>query len=110
MTAKPTLALNIIGTLAMRLRGFARLVESLTLKDASARLASYLLDLSRDRAALSVQLPIAKAQLAARLGTAQETLSRSLRRLREAGVLEVVAPHHRPRPRAAGRNRRGRFF
>lgn len=90
IAAQPTLALNMIGTLSLRLRGFARLVEALTLKDASARLAAYLLDLGREQASPRLTLPVAKAQLAAQLGIAQETLSRSLRRLREAGVLDVA--------------------
>jgi CRP/FNR family transcriptional regulator len=90
VSAKPSLALNMIATLAMRLRGFARLVEALSLKDAGSRLAAYLLELSRKQASLSVSLPVTKAELAARLGTAQETLSRSLRRLREAGLLKVA--------------------
>jgi CRP/FNR family transcriptional regulator len=90
VSAKPSLALNMIATLAMRLRGFARLVEALSLKDAGSRLAAYLLELSRKQASLNVSLPVTKAELAARLGTAQETLSRSLRRLREAGLLKVA--------------------
>jgi CRP/FNR family transcriptional regulator len=89
ISQRPTLALNMIGTLAMRLRAMSRLVEALALKDVGARLATYLLDLAREQATLKVSLPVTKAQLAARLGTAQETLSRALRRLREAGVLKV---------------------
>jgi CRP/FNR family transcriptional regulator len=89
IAANPSLALNMIATLALRLRSFAALVEALTLKDASARLAAYLLDLSRAQASPKVSLPVAKAELAASLGIAQETLSRTLKRLREAGLLRV---------------------
>jgi CRP/FNR family transcriptional regulator len=89
IAAQPALALNMIGTLALRLRGFAALVEALALKDASARLATYLLELWREQAAPELTLPMTKGELAARLGTAQETLSRALRRLKEAGLVRV---------------------
>jgi CRP-like cAMP-binding protein len=89
ISAKPALALNMIGTLALRLRGFASLVEALALKDASARLAAYLLELSRQQAGPELTLPVTKAQLAARLGTVQETLSRTLGKLRDDGLIKV---------------------
>lgn len=89
VAARPALALNMIATLALRLRGFAALVEALALQDVAARVAAYLDELSRAQGALSVTLPVTKAELAASLGMAQETLSRALRRLKEAGVVAV---------------------
>jgi len=94
IAAKPALALNMIGTLAMRLRSFAALVEALTLKDASSRLAAYLLELA-ERKSTSYQgksyldLEMKKGELASRLGTVSETLSRAFRKLKEEGLIEV---------------------
>jgi len=89
IAAKPALALNMITTLALRLRGFAQLVETLTLKDAASRLAAYLLGLCREQGGRQLSLPATKGELAAQLGIAQETLSRTLRRLKDDGLIQV---------------------
>jgi CRP/FNR family transcriptional regulator len=67
------------------------LVEDLALREAPARLARYLLDLARDDAdaGAAVTLPIRKVELAALLGTRQETLSRALRKLSDRRVIRV---------------------
>ena len=66
-------------------------LENLTLKEAPQRVAAYLLDLS-DRAdgAREVTLDVTKGHLAGLLGTAQETLSRVLKKMKEAGYIEVA--------------------
>ncbi len=92
--SNPQLAVNMIAALCRLLRGLVDMVEELSLKDVSARLAKYLLDLSlRARKAGqpgdTVELPITKTELAARLGTVSETLSRTLAKLAEAGVIAV---------------------
>ena len=78
----PSLALNMLATLARRLRQLAALVEDLALKEVPMRLAAYLLYQSEERhGAPEWSLEIAKGQLANLLGTSPETLSRVLRRL-----------------------------
>ncbi len=86
----PSLALNMLAVLAGRLREFTRLVEDLSLKELPGRLASYLVQLQdaqggRDQ----VNLEVSKGTLAKVLGTSQETLSRVLKRMNEAGIIEV---------------------
>jgi CRP/FNR family transcriptional regulator len=86
----PSLAMSMLAILSTRLRQFAGLIESLSLKEVPGRLASYLLYLS-DKAGGSVvlDLDIPKALLANLLGTIPETLSRILARMAGEGLLEV---------------------
>lgn len=73
----PSLALNMLAILSVRLRQFTVQVENLSLKEVPARLASYLIYLTKEQEnADSVTLPISKGQLASLLGTIPETLSR----------------------------------
>ena len=70
------------------------MVEELSLKDVSARLSKYLLDLcaqsgrSSERG-VEFELDISKSQLASKLGTISETLSRALRKLRDRKIIRV---------------------
>lgn len=86
----PNLAMNLLADLSQRLRQLTMLVESLSLKKSPARLAAYLLHLSTElRQADEVELDVAKGQLATLLGTTPETLSRTLKKLTESGIIEV---------------------
>ena len=82
------MAINMIAGLSRYLRQFATQVEQLTFQDVPARLAKYLLTLPGAETG-SVVLPISKGQLASNLGTVSETLSRTLRKLSDEGLLEV---------------------
>lgn len=90
----PRFALNLIVTLSLLLRKFARQIEELSFAEVPARLASYLLELA-DRRSTTFQgrtyldLDVRKGELAARLGTVGETLSRTFRKLREEGVIDM---------------------
>lgn len=85
----PTLALNMLGVMSLRLRKFAGLIEDLSLKEVPGRLAAYLLFLSdRSPDPGHLELEITKGQLAALLGTIPETLSRILTRMSRLGFLE----------------------
>lgn len=73
----PSLALNMLAILSVRLRQFTVQVENLSLKEVPARLASYLIYLTEEQNnGEVVSLPISKGQLASLLGTIPETLSR----------------------------------
>ena len=85
--AHAQIAINMIGGLSRFLRQFAMQIEDLTFKDVPSRLARYLLDLADD--AERVTLPITKTQLASRLGTVSETLSRTLRKLSDEEIISV---------------------
>jgi CRP/FNR family transcriptional regulator len=81
----PELALSMIGGLVQRLREFVVTIEDLALRDVAARLARYLLENSRDGVCV---LPGTKTQLAARLGTVLEPLSRAFRKLRQEDLIQ----------------------
>lgn len=86
---KPQLSLNMIANLAKMLRQLTRLVEELSLKNVSSRLAAYLLTAADRCQKNKFILEINKSQLAARLGTVSETLSRSLRKLKDQGIIAI---------------------
>lgn len=87
---RPQLAMNMIATLSERLRRFTRLVEDLSLKEVSARLARYILDLSELKGGTDeISLDVTKGQLARSLGTVSETLSRTLGKMKAKGVIDV---------------------
>lgn len=87
---RPDLALRMLGSMSAHLRVLVGMLDDLTLKDVETRLIHWLLRHSRDGSA-TVHLPGTKRVLAAELGTSSETLSRTLARLRDAGLIAVGA-------------------
>jgi CRP/FNR family transcriptional regulator, dissimilatory nitrate respiration regulator len=90
----PQLSLNMIISLSYYLKRFASLVEELSLKEISARVAKYILDLSRrmskeGKPSKEVELDVSKTQLASKLGTISETLSRTLAKMTAKGIIRV---------------------
>ncbi|MFH2067580.1 MAG: Crp/Fnr family transcriptional regulator [Pseudomonadota bacterium] len=86
----PSLSLNMLAVLSMRLRQFAAQIENLSLKEVPGRLASYLILLAREQGdADSILLTISKSQLASLLGTIPETLSRILAKMSSRNLIEV---------------------
>lgn len=87
----PDLSLRIIGTLSERLKQFVSVIENLSLKEVSGRLASYLLHLSdKSNQAEIIELDITKGNLASLLGTIPETLSRILAKMSDEGIIESI--------------------
>lgn len=87
----PSLALNMLAVLSLRLHQFAAQVEALSLKEVPGRLAAYLLFLAETQKDGSrVQLAISKGHLASLLGTIPETLSRIFARMSDQGLIRVV--------------------
>lgn len=84
---RPAIALNMIITQATYLRRHARTIEDLALKEVSGRLAGYILE--HAGSSDSFKLDISKTHLASRLGTVSETLSRTLARMKEEGLIET---------------------
>lgn len=90
----PQLALNMISGLSLLLRNLAQQVEDLSLHEVSSRLARYLLD-QADKNNLTlakgvrIPLDVKKNLLASRLGTIGETLSRTLAKMKQRGLLEI---------------------
>jgi len=100
LLSEPQLAVNLLGAMARLMVLLNRRVEELLLP-VTARLARYLLTLADeqleppapgDRPRV-VRLPTTKRELAARLGTVPETLSRTFDRLKRAGVLRMSSGH-----------------
>lgn len=90
----PQLSINMIVSLSHFLRRFASLIEELSLKEVSSRVAKYLIDLSLKSAkegknSREVDLDLSKNQLASKLGTISETLSRTLTKMKAKGIIDV---------------------
>lgn len=88
----PQISLKMIGSLAAFLREFNQTIEMLSLKEVSARLATYLLNTVQHSRDNTLTLTMSKSELAEMLGTVGATLSRNLRKLIE---LRVILVEHR---------------
>lgn len=90
VTENPSLALNLLAMLSLRLRRFANQIESLSLKEVPGRLAAYLVYLAEEQGSTKqVTLDIPKGQLASLLGTIPETLSRIFSKMTDEGLIRV---------------------
>jgi CRP/FNR family transcriptional regulator len=90
----PRFSLNLIVSLSLLLRRFARQIEELSFAEVPNRLAAYLLELAERKSTTFqgksyLDLEMKKGELASRLGTVSETLSRALRKLKEENIIEV---------------------
>jgi CRP-like cAMP-binding protein len=90
----PQLALNMIATMAELLHALTVKIEDLSLREVGARLCRHLLDQAEERFGtpkdgVTFELETTKTALAARIGTISETLSRTLRKLQQQGLLRV---------------------
>ncbi len=87
---EPSVVMNMMANLSMRLQHFTRMIEDLSLKEVPGRLAAYLTYMcSKSACSDIVEMDISKGQLASLLGTIPETLSRIFRKMSEKGILEV---------------------
>jgi CRP-like cAMP-binding protein len=90
----PQLSINMIVSLSQYLKRFASLIEELSLKEVSSRIAKYFIDLSlksskEGRSSTEIELDLNKTQLASKLGTISETLSRTLAKMKSKGIIDV---------------------
>ncbi|MFQ6103719.1 MAG: Crp/Fnr family transcriptional regulator [Candidatus Glassbacteria bacterium] len=88
------ICLNIIASLAKWLRKMTALAAELSLKNVESRLAAYIIELCRKGGipledGAEVKLEVEKRELALLIGTVSETLSRTLKRLIERGLIRV---------------------
>jgi CRP/FNR family transcriptional regulator len=92
----PSIALNMLAVLSLRLRRFTHLIDDLSLKEVPGRLSAYLLYLSEQKKGTSdLELTITKSQLASLLGTIPETLSRIFGKMSKQGLIELDGPRIR---------------
>jgi CRP-like cAMP-binding protein len=87
LIANPAVALNALRLMAGRLRRHAELVDSLALKDVGQRLAQLLIEEARAQG--TRELDCSNQQLAARVGSVREVVSRTLARLAQNGLIET---------------------
>ena len=100
LLADPQLSVSLLGAMAELLGLLNRRVEELLLP-VPARLARYLLTRADEQLELAaptqgprvIALPVSKRELAARLGTVPETLSRTFDRLKRAEVIRMSGDH-----------------
>jgi len=85
----PEILLKMIATLSVRLRRFVGLIDDLSLKDVSARLAKHIQELSLKTGRNVVELTTTKTVLASKLGTIAETLSRTLKKMQIKKIIKV---------------------
>ena len=90
----PELALTAAKVLAARLRRCAELVESLSLREVGQRVAKLFLDEAAARgvetsAGVGFDQKLTHNQLAARIGTVREVVTRAIMRLQSQGLIEV---------------------
>lgn len=90
--ARPELALKVIRVLGHRLRQLRRLVEELSFATVRDRLIAHLLQLAADNgirgdAGIEIALNENNEELAGRLGTVRELVSRNLGRLHGEGLI-----------------------
>ncbi|MGA2181986.1 MAG: Crp/Fnr family transcriptional regulator [Bryobacteraceae bacterium] len=92
--AHPEIAPGALKLLASRLRQAAALIESLSLRDVDRRLASLLLVEAqamgqRNGDELTLELRLTHQQMASRIGSVREVVSRAMARLQESGLVRV---------------------
>lgn len=85
--ARPDLLLHVMANMADRIAYLADMVADLSLHTVEVRLARLLLDAAPE-GALVRQSWLTQSELAARLGTAPDVLSRALRTLADAGLIQ----------------------
>ena len=85
----PEVALKVLAVVGKRLRHLVRLVESMTFGSVTQRLARLLLETSKGLATETFDLPMTHQELASRLGTVREVVSRNLARFRADGLLRI---------------------
>jgi CRP-like cAMP-binding protein len=85
----PDVALKVLAVVGRRLRQLVGLVEAMTFGSVTQRLARLLLDTSKGAGAEIFDLPVTHQELASRLGTVREVISRNLARFRAQGLIRI---------------------
>lgn len=85
------ICLKLLSGFAKRMRHLNMHIENITLKDVTRRVAAYIISEyhSQNRDDHQIELSISKNDLASYLGTILETLSRTLKKLQDMGIIGV---------------------
>lgn len=92
LRAEPEISIKMLASMATWLKRLSGLVETLSLKNVEGRLADYLLARAREEGrqradGVEITLDMEKRMIAARIGTISETLSRTLKKLKDGGFI-----------------------
>jgi CRP/FNR family transcriptional regulator len=85
----PEVALKILAVTGRRLRQLVMLVEGVTFGSIRQRLARFLLEQHEESGALQFHLPVSHEEIALRLGTVREVVSRNLSRFQAENLIRV---------------------
>jgi CRP-like cAMP-binding protein len=85
----PDVALKVLAVVGRRLRHLVAMVETMTFGSVTQRLARLLLDASQQAGAAEFPLPLTHQEMASRLGTVREVVSRNLARFRAEGLIRM---------------------
>lgn len=85
----PDVALKVLAVVGRRLRHLVMVVESMTFGSVTQRLARLLLDAAQQAGGNAFDFPLTHQELASRLGTVREVVSRNLGRFRAEGLLKI---------------------
>ncbi len=88
----PKIAMNVIRVLSKKVRHFVSMVEDLSFRDVTSRVAKLLLDYATDHGASEegTERPrLTQQEMAAMVGTAREVVGRSLKVLEEEGAIRM---------------------
>jgi CRP-like cAMP-binding protein len=86
----PDVPLKVLAVVGQRLRSLVRVVESVTFGSVRQRLAGALLEFGDQANADTFPLPVTHEELAFRLGTVREVVSRNLSRFQAEGLLRAA--------------------
>lgn len=89
ISKKPEVSLKMMGAMARLLRHLNSLIADLTLGSVSSRLAKFLLTKYNETGSKSFDLGMKKQDLAKKLGTAGETLSRNLSKFKDLSLIDI---------------------
>jgi CRP/FNR family transcriptional regulator len=85
----PDVALKVLAVVGRRLRHLVMIVESVTFGSVTTRLARLLLQMKEQAGAAEFPMTLTHQELASRLGTVREVVSRNLARFRAEGLVQM---------------------
>jgi len=85
----PEVALKMLAAVGRRLRQLVELIERVTFGSVRRRLAALLLELGEQAGSSKFPLPSTHQELASRLGTVREVVSRNISRFQAEGLIQI---------------------